>query len=133
MTNQPEPPARRASDLPWTKGLATPPNPTSGDPQFLQTLSALLTGALPEIQKQWFFRTRVSLDGYRFVRCRFDQCIIDTRTGNFEIDGCAFSNCDFFYAGQAERIVKLFNITATEAYHKWPWLAPTVNADGTLT
>lgn len=92
-----------------------------------------LAAYYPRVENQWYHNQQVNIDGYHFHKCRFDNCTIITSKGSFSFDHCYFSNCNFQYNDEALKIVRLFNVSATEARSFWPYLAPTVNEDGTLT
>jgi hypothetical protein len=99
-----------------------------------------LAGALsqqpPPIEGQWFNRKRVDLDGYTFIRCRFDNCEIYAARGSFVLKGCVFSDCTFLFAGDAARIVRLYHVDnrpGTLPNQPPADLAPTFHKDGSLT
>lgn len=98
-----------------------------------ELLSKLLASYPYRIEGQWFYNQRIVLDGYNFVRCRFDRCEIVTSKGSFVIDHCFFAECTYFFLAEATKITKLYNIFATEAKRLWPFLAPTINEDGTYS
>ncbi len=108
-------------------------SPDEKKPELYSILSKLLASFPYRIEGQWFYNQRIILDGYTFVRCRFDSCDILTSKGTFVIDHCFFSTCRFTFQDEAWKIVRLYNITATEARTYWPILAPTINEDGTLS
>lgn len=99
----------------------------------ISTLIALLSSLPYKIEGQWYYRQQVYLDGYTFIRCRFDQCDLITSKGSFVIDHCFFAQCKFIYLDTAARIVRLYNILATEAQRYWPYLTPTSHEDGTIS
>lgn len=99
----------------------------------VDVLKKILTDFPYRIDGKWYYKKNIHLDGYHFVRCRFDNCRIVTTTGSFLIDHCVFSGGKIFFQGQALKIVKLFNTRATEAQKYWPDLTPTINEDGTFS
>ena len=103
------------------------------NPNIGSWLGGLLTGDPYKVEGQWYHNKLIHLDGYTFERCRFDSCDIHISTGNFRVNHCYFANCRFFYSGNALNLVRLYNINANEARSNWPYLAPTLNSDGTLT
>lgn len=92
-------------------------------------LAQYFSGNAFTISGRWYQKKRVQLDGYKFIRCRFDDCILATAKGTFEIDHCFFSKCTIEFSDAAHKIVKLYNVTATEAWTQWPSLTPTYHAD----
>ena len=74
-------------------------------------LGGLLGGFLiPEqlaFEEKWFNKKSIELDGYRFVRCRFDGCELIIRSGNISIDQCLFNECSFVFEGAAAVIAQM--------------------------
>jgi hypothetical protein len=98
-----------------------------------RSLLNALTTYYPRVENQWYHNKQINIDGYHFVQCRFDNCTIITSKGTFSFDHCYFANCQFQYSNEAFKIVRLYNISATEARSYWPGLAPIINEDGTLS
>lgn len=109
--------------------LATPPvNPHAN------ALAQYFSGNPFTISGRWYQKKHIQLDGYKFIRCRFDDCEVITVKGTFDIDHCYFSNCIFQYGDNAQKVLKLYNLIAREARDKWPDLIPTYHAeDGTFS
>ncbi len=99
----------------------------------IPSVLALLASAPYTIQGQWYLNQSVSLDGYKFVYCRFDTCNIITSKGTFSLDHCFFSNCRFYILEEARNVVQLANIVVPEIRQRWPYLAFQQEADGTLS
>ena len=85
------------------------------------------------IEGQWFHNKQVALDGYRFVKCRFDSCTLVTSKGTFELKNCVVSETEFAYTDEALKIVKLFALGSPEMISDWPALSPKLEADGTYS
>src|SRR5689334_1192458 len=74
----------------------------------ISVLASLLAGYPYVIEGKWFYRQNITLDGYKFVRCRFDNCNVYTTKGTFSIDRCFFGSCMFYYNEESKRSVQLF-------------------------
>ena len=98
----------------------------------LQSLSTL--GQLQIVDGLWFNQKSFSLDGYRFVGCRFDGCSLHVSTLNFELVNCHVDQKTVItYGPQTLKIVKLYNSRNDYAYNFLSVFAPAKNADGTIT
>ena len=42
----------------------------------------------PELKGAWYNNQKFTIDGYRFVECRFDNCTLYVNTGEFEFERC---------------------------------------------
>jgi hypothetical protein len=94
-------------------------------------LSALLGSVHPQVEGQWFFNQDISLDGYQFVRCRFENCRITVSKGAFRLTNCLFTGCSFSFSGDAIQVVKSFNLTDLTKIP--PTLRPLIYQDRTVT
>ncbi len=96
-------------------------------------LSQLLGGWPYRVEGQWYHRQSISLDGYEFVKCHFDECTLFTTKGSFRLDHCKVSSCSVRVDGEAWRIVRLYNWVAPqalkEALARWPSVLPLINTD----
>lgn len=100
--------------------------------KFLGLLSEALNR--PEVNGTWFNGKSIKLDGFRFVGCRFDNCILTLSSTNFEIENCFIDNSSqISYAGDIVKPIKLFNSRYDWVYQHMPFFAPTKNPDGTIT
>jgi hypothetical protein len=81
----------------------------------------------------WFSDQEIAIDGYTFVRCRFDNCTIYVKKGTFSLERCFFGGCRFNYQDESLRVVKLFNILLPTNARFWGALAPEFHEDGTLS
>jgi hypothetical protein len=45
-------------------------------------------GSPTAIEGRWYNNQEVPLDGFTFVRCRFDNCELIVSKGNFQLDHC---------------------------------------------
>jgi hypothetical protein len=104
----------------------------------LAALAALLAGLPYRVERLWFNQQQVSLDGYRFVGCRFDNCTLRTTRGTFVFENCYVGpNCTIEFLGEASKVVRLYTLVAPQANQEartnWPVLAPEYASDGTFT
>jgi hypothetical protein len=101
------------------------PNPSTGgtfgaqplDP-YVGALSKIFSQYPSRFEARYFQRQRVSLDGYHFVRCRFDDCELVTTKATFKIENCVFGTCTLTILGEALNAVKLFNVFSRDAFQR---------------
>lgn len=77
--------------------------------QLSQSLADLASALLVTVEDRYYRDCTVNLDGYEFVNCRFDRCMLATRTGHFRLKGCVIHEGSASYGGPANNIVKLYN------------------------
>jgi len=53
---------------------------------------------------------RQSLDGFRWVNCVFEDCVIVIEEGRFSLIGCSFIRCKLVLEGRAANVIKLFEM-----------------------
>jgi hypothetical protein len=88
----------------------------------------------PEVRGLYYNGQRISLSGYKFVSCRFDNCILDIPSGDFDLLNCVIdASTVVSYGGDTMKIIKLFTSKLEWAYSTWPDLVPTRNTDGSIT
>lgn len=90
---------------------------------------------LVEITGLYFRDTEIFLEGYRFVRCRFDNCSIRLNSGDFEIDHSVIDeSCKVIFGNSLIRVMRLFFNAWRTQPHTWmkPWL-PIDHGDGTIS
>ena len=62
------------------------------------------------VQNMWFNGKTVSLDGYNFQSCRFDNCQLHLASANFEMHHCFVDdNTTIHYQGEIVKVLRLFN------------------------
>lgn len=97
------------------------------------SLLALLSSAPYTVTGQWYYKQSVTLDGYNFVRCRFDNCSVITLKGTFSLDHCYFSSCMYYVQKEAKAVVQLASLVVPELRQRWPFVAIRQEADGTFS
>ncbi len=106
-------------------------------PLDLSVLASLLAGWPYRVEGQWFYNQTLQLDGYHFVKCRFDACVLKTTKASFIFENCYMNGCSITYSGEAWKAIRLYNLISPgafrEAIQRWPSLTPIFNADGTFT
>ena len=106
----------------------TPPDPYAG------ALGAFFSAHPVVITGRYFRKKSISLDGYNFSQCRFDECEFHVTKGNFSFDKCFFQGCNLSFSLDAGRTVQLYNIVATEAWEKgWTAVLPTMDGEGAIS
>jgi len=74
--------------------------------QWLASMSA--PPAPPVVQDRWFKDQTLNIDGYTFVRCRFDSCSFITEHASFAFHACYIEvDCSVFFRGPSLKIAKL--------------------------
>lgn len=96
---------------------------------------ALLGLGRPELNSVYYNSKVVSLDGYRFVGCRFDNCTLQVSSLNFEIVQCVLDpSTRIEYSESAARVIRLFLGRYDWAYTTFhEFFVPKRNSDGTIT
>lgn len=102
-------------------------------PNWSDLLTNYLSSAPPQYQNQWFLNQELSLDGYSFVRCRFDSCTLYVRKGTFLLENCFFSSCRIIFGDEAQKVTKLFTLFQQLTDKVTPTLAPTIESDHTIS
>ena len=95
-------------------------------------LANFLKAAPYPFEDKWFNQKRVELDGFRFVRCRFDECELIVRSGNIDIEACVFNNCQFQFQGTAGQIARLDEFARRHSLAARE-LVPEYHADGSIS
>jgi hypothetical protein len=94
-----------------------------------------LFGVKPEVRGLYYNGKIIPLDGYRFVECRFDNCVLQVNSDSFELVRCVIDDSSRVeYANKISKIIKLF-------LSRYSWATPFVssfflpikNQDGTVT
>lgn len=88
----------------------------------------------PEVKEVWFNNKTITLDGYTFTGCRFDNCTLNLSSSNFSIVRCYIDDStQIYYSGEILKVIRLFNRQYDWFYKEAPIFAPKRNADGTIT
>lgn len=88
----------------------------------------------PEVRGLYYNGQRLTLDGYSFVNCRFDNCILEVTSTNFDLIQCVVDpSTRFEYGPMVLKIIQLFNSRYDWAYQHFPQFAPIVNPNGSIT
>ena|SRR2546425_7814190 len=100
-------------------------------------MRALLTGWPYRVEGKWYYNQKVTLDGYQFVKCRFDRCTLETAKGSFTLENCYLWECGVVYSAEAWKVARLYVLQSPEAFNEaqkhWPSMLPVLNKDGTIT
>ena len=111
----------------------TPASSTgTGQINTLSALAALLVR--PVLSSVWYNKKDVTLDGYCFVSCRFDNCLLRVNTTEFELDKCFIdADCTILYGDKIVRIPQLLFARIPTADELFPHFVPIRHPDGTIT
>ena len=135
-----------------TKAIPPPPPPSPDQSGLLESIkkwglsppsaanvppppSAWELMARPEVIGLYYRNQHIVIDGYKFVNCRFDNCTIETRNGNFDIVSCIIDNSNQLkYGSESRKAIQLF----TSRYDWAPNFLPSAfvgrpQPDGTIT
>ena len=89
---------------------------------------------LPEVKDIYYHDQTIGIDGYRFVSCRFDRCVLVVSTSNFQLENCFIDvTTTFQIIGDSIRPVRAFNAHNLYVRENFPYFAPEVNASGYIT
>ncbi len=96
-------------------------------------LSSLWTR--PEVRGLYYNGQVLRLDGYKFVGCRFDNCVLHVSSDNFELIQCVIdSTTRIEYSAKVSKLIKLFVGRYHWASQVFPaFFLPTKNSDGSET
>lgn len=89
----------------------------------------------PEVKSLYYNGQTVKIDGYKFIACRFDNCVLQVSTDNFEFDRCVIDpSCRVEYSSNLAKVVKLFLGRFSWAVGNFdPSFLPFKNSDGSET
>lgn len=88
----------------------------------------------PEVKELWFNKKTISLDGYNFIGCRFDNCELQVSSPHFEMHRCFLGeNNKIYYDGDIIKVIRLFNNAYKWIHEKYPYFAPEIHEDSTIT
>lgn len=108
-----------------------PPPPPSTP---LNSLAAVSNNFRKEVVGQWFHDASITLDGYTFINCRFDNCHITVSSPHFKLVSCWLdSGSAVFYKGGTPTIIQLFTRDFGLSGKEWEGFVPTRNPNGTIT
>ena len=87
-----------------------------------------------EAKGLYYNNKSITLDGYKFVDCRFDNCLLHINSDNFELVNCIIDpRCRINYSANVSKPLKLFLSRYSWAPDHFPNFAPKVSADGAVT
>ena len=103
--------------------------------ELAKTLALLFLSAPVTIENRWFNNQDVTLDGFNFVRCRFDNCRFLVGRGAFKFDHCLVAGGSAQYSEEAGRIVRLYSLPAGQgsALPQDCLIRPMWHEDGTFS
>lgn len=89
----------------------------------------------PEVRGLYYNGQVIKLDGYKFVGCRFDNCVLQVSSDNFELVQCVIdATTRVEYSANVSKLIKLFVGRYHWASQVFPtFFLPTKNPDGSET
>lgn len=104
-------------------------------PSGTQSLGLASLWIRPEVRGLYYSGKVLKLDGYRFVECRFDNCILEVNSENFELVQCVLdASTRIQYSTNVTKLIKLFLGRYHWAAQYFPaYFIPTKNPDGSET
>lgn len=99
----------------------------------LARVRELLTGYQYQIEGKWFYQQDLQLDGFAFIRCRFDNCKLTVRRGDFVLDHCALTGNFVWFNDDALTALRFYNIFSNPPQGFPDYIRPQQNADGTIS
>lgn len=86
-----------------------------------------------DVKNIWYANKEVTLDGYRFIECRFDRCNLVVASAHFELDRCLLDDATLItFKGQTHRIVQLFT-SRLKNFPPTGGMVPKQHPDGTIS
>ena len=87
-----------------------------------------------QVTEVWFNNKNVTLDGFTFVGCRFDNCTLYISSVHFEMHRCFLDSSNtIYYSSGTAKLIRLFNSRYSWTYEQIPMFAPVKHEDGTIT
>ncbi len=88
----------------------------------------------PQLTGIWYNQKDVTLDGFNFVQCRFDNCNLYVSSANFEVHRCFFDDrTKIYYEGDVVKVLRLFNSRNPWVYDNHPFFAPERHENDTIS
>ena len=105
------------------------------DPHTPQTSGLASLWTRPEVRGLYYNGKVIQLDGYKFIGCRFDSCVLRANCDNFELVQCVLdTSTRIEYSTNLAKVVRLFLGRYEWAWNYFPaFFLPTKNADGSET
>jgi hypothetical protein len=95
--------------------LALAVQPAMNDPAQRRVIHKMLSEMLITISDKVFIEKTFSVDGYRFVNCRFEKCGLSTYRGTFEFHHCWIDEQSTrLFGADAQKSVQFFVMKGKE-------------------
>lgn len=89
---------------------------------------------MPEVTNVWYNNQDITIDGWCFRSCRFDNCRLYVSSGNFKFENCFIDERTVVhFQNNALSVIQLLNRSNLWVRENFPVFAPRVNLDGTIT
>lgn len=90
--------------------------------------------ARPVVNGLYYNGKEIQLDGYKFVGCRFDKCLLKVNSDNFELINCVIDqSTQIQYSRNVAKVLKLFLGRFSWSWTWFPLFVPAKNPDGSET
>lgn len=97
-------------------------------------VSAFEIAQMPEIKFAFFKDKDITLDGWRLIGCRFENCTLNVSSSYFSIERCFVdAKTVVQWEGDAIKLVQLFNMRDDDMRAAMPEFAAVKNSDGSYT
>lgn len=114
-------------------GLPGLANALAGTSTLPPGLAAFFTQ--PEVRGLYYNGKNIKLDGYKFIECRFDNCVLQANSDNFELIRCVVDpTTKIVYSQKITKIIRLFMSRLDWAATQFnQFFLPKRNPDGSIT
>lgn len=87
-----------------------------------------------EVRGIWFNGKKLTLDGYHFFNCRFDNCTLLISSNNFELHNCFLDkSTNVSFGEDVVKVLRLFNRVYPWMDEEYPYFVPKRHEDGTIS
>ncbi len=88
----------------------------------------------PEIHDKCYQDEKIVLDGHVYVNCRFERCVLDISSANYDLIGCVIDlSCTLTYTSSVADVLRFFEPTYPWANQHLPaFFVPTKNDAGAI-
>lgn len=91
-------------------------------------------GQMPEMKNALFKDKDLTLDGWRLISCRIENCRIHVSSLYFVLQECAIdADCVIYYQGETIKLIQLWNARNEWMQKNFPGFAPQRHYNGTIS
>ena len=97
-------------------------------------VSTFEVAQMPEMKFAYFKDKEITLDGWRLIGCRFENCTLNVSSTYFSMERCFVdSETVVMWQGDAIKLIQLFHMRNDEVRAGNPEFAAIKNPDGSYT